>query len=124
MANLTTAIAGELLDHLTNNGAYTPTFPLELALVTVLGTASSAGTEMVGGTYARQTATFGPQVNAVASNSGQIAFTNLPAGTIVGGEIYDSVGARVLFGAFSSNITVNEGDDLIFDVGDLTLTAA
>lgn len=124
MANLTATLAGDLLDHLTGVATYTPSTPLHLALVTVLGSASAAGTEVTGGSYARQTITFGAQSGGSADNSAAITFSAMPAGTVVGGEIYDDAGVRVMFGAFTSNITVNAGDDVVFDAGDFTLTLA
>lgn len=124
MSNLTVTVAGDLLDLLTGNGTYTPSTPLKLALVTVLGTASAAGTEVTGGSYARQTIAFGAQTGGEAANSATVTFADLPSGTVVGGAIYDNAGVRMLFGAFSNVITCNAGDDIVFEPGDLVLTAA
>ena len=122
MSNLTLVNAGDLLDHLTGTATYTPALPYTLALVTVLGDASTAGTEVVGGSYARQTVAFGAESGGVAANTGTITFSDMPAVTVVGGELYDNAGVRRFTGPFSANITVNAGDDLVLDAGDLTLT--
>lgn len=124
MANLTATVAGDLLDHLTGVATFTPVTPLHLALVTVLGDASTAGTEVTGGSYARQDIAFGAQSGGSADNSATVTFSAMPACTVVGGEIYDDSGVRMMFGAFTSNITVNAADDLVFDIGDFTLSMA
>jgi hypothetical protein len=100
MANeMTDALALRLLD--LGNGVTTAapvTGPLKLAALTVQGTDTTAGTEVTGGTYARQTITLGAAalVGGVpqASNTNAITFSGLPAipGGIVGYAIYDSAG--------------------------------
>lgn len=120
MGSLTTAFASKIVDHNTGAASYTPTGPLKAALVTVLGSASAAGTEVTGGSYARQTVTFGSASGGIAANTGAVTFT-LPACTVVGIEIYDSNGTpfRMLWGALTSRTFVS-GDTFTLAIGAIT----
>ncbi len=68
------------------------TAPLKLALLTAQGTDSAAGTEVTGGSYARQNITFGAASGGSASNTNSITFSGMPAASVVGFAIYDSSG--------------------------------
>lgn len=75
----------------------------KLALMSVLGTDSSAGTEVTGGSYARQTTS---ALAAAASGSkainGAVTFLALPATDVQGWSIWDSSGTnRKWYGLFS-----------------------
>jgi hypothetical protein len=122
VANLTTTAADKLLDHLLLTTAWTPTSPLKLALVTVLGSASAAGTEVTGGSYARQsTGAFSAAAAESAGNSSTITFANMPACTVVGVELWDSAGTpvRILWGALSASRTYTAGDSAFFTAAEL-----
>lgn len=87
--------AGELLllDLINGVSATAPvTTPLKLALLTAQGTDAAPGTEVTGGSYARQTITFGAASAGAASNTNAITFSGMPATTVVGFAIYDSSG--------------------------------
>lgn len=101
-----------------------PTAPLKLALTTTLPTDSTPGTEVTGGSYARQSITFGSVSGGLVSNSVLVRFDNLPTATIVGAEVWDSAGSpvRLLWKAFSKSVTA--GDALEFAVGDIDFTVA
>lgn len=117
--------ASRLLDASLGTAAYTaPTAPMKLALETATGTNAAAGTEVVGGSYARQNITFGAAASGVASNSNAITFTAMPAATVTGLEIYDSAGSprRAWVGALTASKTVAAGDSLSFAVGSITIT--
>lgn len=124
MASLTTTFATKVVDHNTGAASYTPTTPLKAALVTVLGSASSAGTEVTGGSYARQSVTFGSASGGVAANTGAVVFT-LPACTVVGIEIWDSAGTpvRLLFAGLTSR-TFQAGDTFTLAIGSITFGEA
>lgn len=96
-------MAGSLFDtaealalDLIQGGTQTVTTPLKLALVTVAGSESAAGTEVVGGSYARQTIAMTAAATSTgtttSSNSAVITFPNMPTCTVVGFEIWDSSG--------------------------------
>lgn len=94
MANeLTDAAELLLLDLIDGVTTAAPvTGPLKLALLTVQGSDSAAGTEVTGGSYARQTITFGSAAAGAASNTNAISFSGMPAASVVGFAIYDSSG--------------------------------
>jgi hypothetical protein len=123
MANLLQAEANRLLDASFGTASYTaPTGPMKLALVTVLGTATAAGTEVTGGSYARQTLAMGSASAGSAANTSTITFSGLPACTVVGVDVYDSAGTprRCWFGALAASKTVASGDAISFAVGSIT----
>lgn len=120
MAALVQTEANRLLDASFGTTAYTaPTAPMKLALVTTIGTATAAGTEVTGGSYARQTLAMTSASVASSSNSGVINFTNMPAATVVGVDVFDSAGTprRAWFGSLTTNRTTAAGDTLSFAVG-------
>jgi len=124
--NLPDIIENQLLDALVGTAAYTVTGPIKLALVTANGNDASAGTEVTGGSYARQTITFGAAASGSISNSASISFTGMPAVTVVGIEIYDSAGSpkRLAYGALTSSRTVTAGDTVQFASSAITLSLA
>lgn len=105
--------------------AYTaPTTPMKLALATTASSASAAGTEVTGGSYARQTlAVTTASGGTGVSNSSACTYTNMPAATTVAGDIYDSNGTprRAYWGPLGANKTTNAGDTLTFPIGSVTV---
>ena len=122
--NLTNTIENELLDALVGASSFTVTTPIKLALVTANGTDSSAGTEVTGGSYARQTIGFTAASGGSISNSAVINFTGMPAATVVGIELYDSAGTpkRLAYGALTSSKTVDAGDTIQFAISAISLS--
>ena len=122
------AEAARLCDASFGKAAYTaPTTPMMLALMTANGSQSAAGTEATGGSYARKnltTATPANSTNGVLTSNAQIDFTNMPASTITGIEVYDSAGSprRAWFGPLTANKTLSAGDTLSFASGALVFT--
>jgi hypothetical protein len=125
MTSLTNIAEIAVLKWLTNNSPTAPTLPYRVALVTVLGTDSAAGTEATGTGYARQDMTVTNPSGDVFSNSALIRFSNLAAQTIVGVDIYDSAGTPVRWfhGALASSRALLAGDAFEFAVGTITMTA-
>jgi hypothetical protein len=115
------------LNAVSGQAAYTAlTTPVKVALVSVAGSETAAGTEDTGGSYARQS--FGPAAAtsaspAVSANSASINFTNMPALTTVGVELWDSAGTpvRKAGGDLTSSKTTASGDTLSFAIGALAL---
>lgn len=124
MSGLTLSAADELLDHVNLVGSYTPTGPLMLRLLTANGTASSAGTEVSGGSYAPKQVTFGSASDGAASNTAEITFDDMPAATVVGVEIWDSASTpvRLWWGPLAEARTVPAGGTLRFAAGELTVS--
>lgn len=124
--NLPNTIENQLLDALVGTSAYSMTAPAMLALMTANGNDGSPGTEVSGGSYARQTIAFDAASSGSISNNAVINFTGMPAATVVGIEIYDSAGSpkRLAYGALTANKTTASGDTLQFAIGSITLSLA
>jgi hypothetical protein len=124
--NLPDIIENQLLDALVGTTAYTVTGPIKLALVTANGNDASAGTEVTGGSYARQTIAFDAAASGSIANNASISFTGMPAVTVVGIEIYDSAGTpkRLAYGALTTSRTVTAGDTVQFASSAITLSLA
>jgi hypothetical protein len=126
MSKLTNYAENEILDHILGTGSFTmPT--LYLALETVAGDDSSAGTEVSGDGYSRQAASFGAASSGSASNDADITFSASGGdwGTIVAWALYDAEtsGNRLIHGALTSSKAVTDGDTLTFASGNLTVSA-
>ena len=122
--NLPDTIENQLLDALVGTSSYTVTTPIKLALVTANGSDSAAGTEVTGGSYARQTIAFDAASGGSIDNNAAISFTDMPSCTVVGIEIYDSAGSakRLAYGALTASRTVTSGDTVQFASGAITLS--
>jgi hypothetical protein len=127
MAEISNYFAGKVLDHMLRNQAFTPPTNVYVALYTALPTASTNGTEVSGGAYTRQSATFGAAANATIANTNDIAFPVATAdwGTIVAFALCDSAttgaGNILVFSALDINKAVVTGDQPHFPIGDLTV---
>lgn len=125
MANLVTVEANHILDATNGTTAYAnPTTPIKVALNTAVGSASSAGTEVTGGSYARQSITFAAaSAEAVSSNAG-LTYTNMPACTVTSIDEWDSAGTpiRRWWGTLTASKTVNSGDTFTIASGSYSKT--
>lgn len=120
MPAIATTEANRLLDASLGVATYTaPTGSMKVALATTASSASAAGTEVTGGSYARQNVTFGSSSAGSTSNTGAVNFTSMPAATVTHLDIYDSNGTprRAWYGALTASKTTASGDTLSFAVG-------
>lgn len=121
MGNLTAELAKRLQDWAHGVGNPTrPTTPLKLALTTTIGTTTDPGTEVTGGSYARQTLTVNSAVAGPVANTGQCVYATMPAADILGGEVWDSAGTpvRLYFGPLlGAAYTVVGSTDVFTSVG-------
>ncbi len=103
-----------------------PVLPYQVALLTALGSDAEAGTEVSGGSYARQEVDFGQTTGSMITNTALIRFENLPAGTVVGVDIYDSAATPVRWfhGGLAQSREIQAGDPLEFGAGAIRLTVA
>lgn len=122
--NLPDTIENQLLDALVGTSAYTVTTPVKLALMTANGSDSAPGTEVTGGSYARQTIAFDAAASGSISNNAAISFTGMPACTVVGIEIWDNAGSpkRLAYGPLTASRTVSAGDTVQFASSSVTLS--
>lgn len=114
-----------ILNHVLRNVALTSPTTVYLALFTVAPTDSGGGTEVVGGSYARQAITFSAPVAGVVSNSGAVTFPTATAnwGTVVAMGIFDasSAGNLLYYGALAVSKIVDNGDQISFANASLTV---
>ncbi len=101
-----------------------PTAPLKVALVTVAGDDATAGTEVTGGSYARKNLSVAAASGGSVSTSADLVWTGMPAGTIVGWEIWDSAGTPVRwwYGPLDGPKTLALNDEFKIAAGGLTLS--
>lgn len=126
--NLPDAIENAVLNLLLRGTALTITTPMKARLMTANGSDSANGTELGtsgGYTAGGATITFGSAASAGSiSNTVAVTWTNMPATTIVGLEIWDSTGSpvRIWWGALASSKTVASGDTFEFAISAVTCT--
>ena len=101
-----------------------------LLLYTVAPTDTGGGTEVTGGSYARQTAAFTVSGTdpTTATNSAAVEYPTATAdyGTVVAVGIFDasSSGNLMAYANLTTSKTVSSGDVFRFDAGDLDITLA
>lgn len=128
--NLPDSVENALLDLLLRGTAYTVTTPIKARLMTANGSDSANGTELGtsgGYTAGGATITFGSAAaSGSISNTAACTWTNMPATTIVGLELWDSTGTpkRLWWGALASSKTVGAGDTFEFAIGAVVCTLA
>jgi len=124
MAVLDQAESARLLNYSWNGTApATPTTPIKLGLFTALGTATTAGTEVVNSgspvsTYARQAIAMTVSGTS-CSNTATLTYANMPPVTTAAIESYDSAATpvRKWFGPLQTPRTTALGDALQFTTG-------
>jgi hypothetical protein len=130
--NLPDVVENILLDALLRGGAVTglgTTTTIKAKLMTANGSDSAAGTELGtsgGYTAGGATITFGSAAaSGSISNTVAVTWTNMPATTIVGLELWSTGSAiRLWYGALSASKTTASGDTFEFAIGAVTCTIA
>lgn len=125
MASMTDFLETALLDHVFRSVAYVPPTTIYLGLLTAAPDDSGGGTEVTGGSYARQPVTFSPAVSPDGriTNNASAVFSNMPNADIVAGAFYDDVsgGNMLMFSVLPGTRTVVAGDNLTVAIGDLNV---
>ena len=130
MAGFSDYLEDKVLDHVFGGNAYTAPSTLYVALYTVAPTDTGGGTEVSGGAYARQTATFSVSGTdpTTASNTAAIEYPTATAdyGTVVAVGVFDasSSGNLLAYANLSTSKVVSSGDIFRFNTGDLDITLA
>ena len=129
MAGFSDYLEDKVLDHVFGGVAYTqPT--KHVALYTVAPTDTGGGTEVTGGSYARQTGAFTVSGTnpTTASNSAAIEYPTATAnyGTVVAVGIFDALssGNLLAYANLTTSKVVSTGDVFRFNAGDLDITLA
>lgn len=120
--NLTLTGANQALSWMLGLAATAPSGQLKVALLTVNGTDTAAGTEVTGGSYVRKNLTPATVSAKASSNSADLTWTGMPACTVVGVEIYDSAGTPVRwwYGPLAVNKVLAANDEFRLPAGSLT----
>jgi hypothetical protein len=115
-----------LLDHVLRNTSYTSPATVYVGLYTVAPTDVGGGTEVTGGSYARQSVTFSAPASGSVANSGAVTFPQATAtwGTIVSMGIFDALtsGNLLYYGSLATSKTVDIGDQISFANSALTIS--
>ena len=122
--NLSDYLENKLLDHFLGTTTYTKPTTVYIGLYTVVPTDAGGGTQVTGGSYARQTAAFSAAASGTTSNTANIDFAGMPAATTVAIGVFDALtaGNLLLWGTLTANKTTDAGDTLRIATGDLDIS--
>lgn len=127
MSQATDYLENKIAGHVFGGTAYTAPSTIYVSLFTSAPDDTGAGTEVSGGSYARQSMAF-TVTNDTASNTSNVEFPKATAswGTVSHFAVYDaSTGGNMLcYGTLSASKTVASGDTLRFNAGELDITVA
>lgn len=123
MSAATDYLENKIIDHMLRNQAFSPPATVYLALFTTATDDTGGGTEVTGGSYARQAVTLAAASAGATSNTGALTFTNMPACTVTHGALYDAatVGNMLTHGAFATPKVLGAGDSMVIAIGDFDL---
>lgn len=128
MAGISTFLTNKVLDHVLRGVSYTPPQAIYMALYTSNPGDDDTGSEVSGNGYERQLVSFSAASNRKIQNSNQVEFPEAtgPWGTITHFGLKDAkTGGNLLFyGELSAPVTIGQGQQLIFRVGDIVVEAA
>ena len=126
MSALSNYLENALINAVLRNTSYTSPAQVYLALHTADPTEAGTGTEVSGGSYARQAITFGGPTDGSSSNTAAINFPVATAdwGTITHFSIRDAAtgGNSLFYGAWQTPKTIETSDQFVVAIGNLTVT--
>ena len=127
MSAMSNYLENEILDHMLGTGSYTMPSAVYVGLSTGSFGDDNSGTELSGSGYARVAATFNAAASGTADNASAIQFAAATGswGSVSHFGIFDnsSGGNLLIHGAFESAKTIESGDILKIDAGDLDISA-
>lgn len=125
---MTEYLRDKLMGHTLRNVAYTSPTTVYLAAYTTATDASGGGSEVSGGSYARQAIAFtaGAIGSGAAANTSDESFTNMPGVTVTDLALHDAAtGGNMLFrGPMVAPKTIPVGETFIVNAGDVDLLFA
>ena len=126
MAEFSDYLENKLLDHVLRNVSYTSPTTCFVALFTSDPTDAGTGTEVSGGSYARQSLSVTTASGGIVTSSADITFPQATAswGTISHLGIYDALtsGNLLMHTPLTTSKTIGEGDVLKINTNSLTVT--
>ena len=127
MSQATNYLENKIAGHVFGGTAYTAPATHYVALYTTAPDDTGAGTEVTGGSYARQSMAFTVTADT-ASNTANVEFPKATAswGTVTHFAILDAVSAgnMMCYGTLTASKAVASGDTLRFNAGELDITVA
>ncbi|BAQ89938.1 b-glycanase [uncultured Mediterranean phage uvMED] len=118
-------LENKVLDFVFSGGSFSQPGTKYLALYTVAPTDSSAGTEVTGGGYVRQTVTLTTS-GSDTTNSAAVEYPTATAGygTVVAVAVLDSLtgGNMLAYASLTANKTIATGDVFRVPAGDLDIS--
>jgi hypothetical protein len=128
MAEMSNYLENALINATLRNTAFTSPSVVYLGLYTSDPTDADTGTEVSGGSYARQSITFGAPSNGVSTNTAAIEFPQATAswGTVGWVGIEDALtGGNLLYHTpLDASKTIASGDIFRVAIGSLSVTLA
>jgi hypothetical protein len=126
MAEFSNYLEAKLLDHVLRNVNFTSPTTAYIGLYTVAPDDTGGGTEVSGGSYARQAASFSAASGGLTTTDADITFPQATGnwGTVVALGIHDSVvtGNLLMYTDLTASKTIESGDILKVATGSLTVT--
>ena len=128
MAEMSNYLENALINGTLRGTTYTAPTTVYVGLYTSDPTDADTGTEVSGGSYARQSVTFGAPSNGVSTNSSAIEFPQATAswGTVgwIGIEDALTSGNLLYHTALDTSKTIDTGDIFKIAIGSLSVTLA
>jgi hypothetical protein len=128
MAEMSNYLENALINATLRNTSYTSPSTVYLGLFTSDPTDANTGTEVSGGSYARQSITFGAPSNGVSTNSAAIEFPQATGswGTVGWIGIMDALttGNLLYHTPLDASKTIASGDIFKIAIGSLSVTLA
>jgi hypothetical protein len=125
MAEMSNYLENALINATLRNTGYTSPTTTFVALYTSDPTDANTGTQVSGGSYARQSATFGAPSNGTSTNSAAIEFPQATAswGTVTHIGILDALtsGNLLYHTALDTSKTIDTGDIFKITIGSLSV---
>lgn len=117
-------LENKVLDHVLKNTTYTSPATVYCALLTATASESASGTEVSGGSYARQAVTFSAASSGESHNTADVVFTLMPAATVTHFGIFDAstAGNLLYYGTFAASKTTTSGDTLTIPASGLSIS--
>lgn len=126
MAEFSDYLENKLLDHVLNNTSFTSPTTTYVGLYTVAPTDGGGGTEVSGGSYARQVLSVSTASSGVVTSDSDINFPQATAnwGTVVAAGVFDSLssGNLLMYTNLTTSKTIETGDILKISSGSLTVS--
>ncbi len=126
MAEFTNYLENKLLDHVLNNASFTSPTTVYVGLFTAAPTDTTSGTEVSGGSYARQVLSVSTASEGVVTSDADVNFPQATGnwGTIVALGIHDALssGNLLMYTDLTTSKTIETGDILKVSSGSLTVT--